>query len=65
VGNEDNADLHLPGIAVLSSAIGLSLAVLQTSNRNFGGIRGDVIGATNVITRLGALLVAAAWVMVL
>jgi cobalamin synthase len=28
-------------------------------NRNFGGIRGDVVGATNVIARIGALLLVA------
>jgi len=55
------AGLPVLGVAMLGSAIALSLVVLGTANRNFGGISGDVIGATNEIARLGALLVAVAW----
>jgi adenosylcobinamide-GDP ribazoletransferase len=51
------------GLLLPGSAVGLSLVVLWTANRNFGGISGDVIGATNEIARLGARLVAAAWVV--
>jgi adenosylcobinamide-GDP ribazoletransferase len=57
------AGLPVLGVAMLGSAIALSLVVLRTSNRNFGGISGDVIGATNEIARLVALLVAVAWVV--
>jgi len=57
------AGLPVLGVAMLGSAIALSLVVLRTANRNFGGISGDVIGATNEIARLGALLVAVVWVM--
>jgi adenosylcobinamide-GDP ribazoletransferase len=63
VGPGAGAGLPLLGVAMLGSAIALSLVVLGTANRNFGGISGDVIGATNEIARLGALLVAVAWVM--
>ncbi|MEA3323694.1 MAG: adenosylcobinamide-GDP ribazoletransferase [Euryarchaeota archaeon] len=65
VGHGACATVGLPvlGVAMLSSAIALSLVVLGTANRNFGGISGDVIGATNEIARLGALLVAVAWVV--
>lgn len=57
------AGLPVLGVAMIGSAIALSLVVLRTANRNFGGISGDVIGATNEIARLGALLVAVAWVV--
>ncbi len=63
VGPGAGAGLPLLGVAMLGSAIALSLVVLRTANRNFGGISGDVIGATNEIARLGALLVAVVWVM--
>ncbi len=63
VGVGAGAGLPVLGVAMLGSAIALSLVVLRTANRNFGGISGDVIGATNEIARLGALLVAVAWVM--
>jgi len=57
------AGLPVLGVAMLGSAIALSLVVLRIANRNFGGISGDVIGATNEIARLGALLVAVAWMV--
>ncbi len=46
------------GLLLLGSAIGVAFVVLGTANRNFGGISGDVIGATNEIARVVALLVA-------
>lgn len=46
------------GLLLLGSAIGVAFIVLMTANRNFGGISGDVIGATNEIARVVALLVA-------
>ncbi|HIE30769.1 MAG TPA: adenosylcobinamide-GDP ribazoletransferase [Methanosarcinales archaeon] len=49
------------GLLMLGSATCASYVVLQVANRNFGGISGDVIGATNEIARLLALLVAVAW----
>lgn len=63
VGSGAGAGLPVLGVVMLGSAIALSLVVLGTANRNFGGISGDVIGATNEIARLGALLVAVAWVV--
>ncbi|MEA1863755.1 MAG: adenosylcobinamide-GDP ribazoletransferase [Euryarchaeota archaeon] len=46
------------GLLLLGSAIGVAFLVLMTANRNFGGISGDVIGATNEIARVVALIVA-------
>jgi len=46
------------GLLVLGCAVCAAFVVLRTSNRNFGGISGDVIGATNEIARVVALLVA-------
>ena len=46
------------GLLLLGSAIGVAFVVLGAANRNFGGISGDVIGATNEIARVVALLVA-------
>lgn len=46
------------GLLLLGSAIGVAFVVLGTANRNFGGISGDVIGATNEIARVVTLLVA-------
>ena len=51
------------GLLMLGVAIGFSFVALATANRNFGGISGDVIGATNEIARLVALLVAGAWIV--
>lgn len=42
------------GALVISQAAGL--LVLNTANRHFGGVSGDIIGASNEIGRLAALL---------
>ncbi len=48
--------LGVPGIETLIIAQLAALLVLNTANRNFGGVSGDVVGASNEVGRLAALL---------
>ena len=45
------------GIMVFGAAIGFTLFILALATRSFGGITGDVLGATNEITRLSSLII--------
>lgn len=45
------------GFLVFGTVIGVSLLVLAISNKNFGGITGDVMGATNDICRLASIII--------
>lgn len=45
------------GFLALGIGVALTLIILAISRRSFGGISGDVMGATNEITRLASLLV--------
>ena len=45
------------GLVMLGVTITLTLFLLAISNRSFGGITGDVLGATNEFTRLASLIV--------
>jgi len=45
------------GVAVCCAAVIVSLLVLRVSSKAFGGITGDVMGATNELTRLMSLVV--------
>ena len=45
------------GLVMLGVTVTLTLFLLAISNRSFGGITGDVLGATNELTRLTSLIV--------
>lgn len=47
------------GFLALAGAVILTLIILLVSRRSFGGISGDIMGATNEITRVASLLVFA------
>ena len=49
----------LTGVFVVISCVGLSFLLLTVSNRSFGGISGDVFGASNELVRLASLLIFA------
>jgi len=49
----------LTGVFVVISCVGLSFLLLVVSNRSFGGISGDVFGASNELVRLASLLIFA------
>jgi adenosylcobinamide-GDP ribazoletransferase len=49
----------LIGVFVVISCVGLSFLLLAVSNRSFGGISGDVFGASNELVRLASLLIFA------
>ncbi|SMH71913.1 adenosylcobinamide-GDP ribazoletransferase [Candidatus Nitrosotalea okcheonensis] len=47
------------GVFVVISCVGLSFLLLVIANRSFGGISGDVFGASNELVRLASLLIFA------
>jgi adenosylcobinamide-GDP ribazoletransferase len=49
----------ITGIFVVISCIGLSFLLLAVANRSFGGVSGDVFGASNELVRLASLLIFA------
>ena len=48
------------GIIAVGATVGLSFFLLAVSNRSFGGISGDVFGASNELVRLASLVIFAA-----
>ena len=47
------------GLIMIGAGVGLSFVLLAVANRSFGGISGDVFGATNELVRLSSLLIFA------
>jgi len=45
------------GLILFGATIGITLFLIGLSTRSFGGITGDVLGATNELTRLSSLLI--------
>jgi adenosylcobinamide-GDP ribazoletransferase len=50
--------LRFAGLIVIAGAAITALVMVMVSNRNFGGLTGDVLGATNEIARSVSLLLA-------
>jgi adenosylcobinamide-GDP ribazoletransferase len=49
----------MTGMFVVISCIGFSFLLLVLANKSFGGISGDVLGASNELVRLTSLLIFA------
>lgn len=49
----------MTGMFVIIACVGLSFLLLIIANKNFGGISGDVFGASNELVRLASLLIFA------
>ena len=45
------------GLTMFGASIAITLFILAISTRSFGGITGDVLGATNELTRLSSFLI--------
>lgn len=45
------------GLVIFGSGIALTIFIVGLSTRSFGGITGDVLGATNELTRLASILI--------
>jgi adenosylcobinamide-GDP ribazoletransferase len=54
------ATLYKIGLAVCLVAVAIPLVIISISNHTFGGITGDVLGATNELTRLTSLIIIVA-----
>ena len=49
----------MTGVYVTGVCVGLSFLLLRVANQSFGGISGDVFGASNELVRLASLLIFA------
>lgn len=50
------------GAAALAASLGVAAVIKYSSDKSFGGISGDVLGASNELTRLCSLIVIFSWV---
>jgi adenosylcobinamide-GDP ribazoletransferase len=50
---------RMTGVFVVISCIGVSFLMLAVAKKSFGGISGDVFGASNELVRLASLLIFA------
>ena len=48
--------LKVTGLTVIAGAVVTTLVMVAISNRDFGGLTGDVLGATNEIVRAVCIL---------
>jgi adenosylcobinamide-GDP ribazoletransferase len=51
------------GMAALGVSVALGALLRHVSKRSFGGISGDVLGASNEVSRLASLIVLSSLVM--
>jgi adenosylcobinamide-GDP ribazoletransferase len=51
------------GLVALGVSLGIAAIMKYVSGKSFGGISGDVLGATNEVTRLASLIVLASVVI--
>lgn len=49
----------LPALLALGTAVVIAFVLVRISNKSFGGVSGDVFGASNEITRLSSLIILA------
>lgn len=49
----------ITGVIVIGSTVGISFLLLEVSRRSFGGVSGDVFGASNELVRLASLIIFA------
>ena len=48
--------LWIPGLIAAITGLATGLVIIGVSNRHFGGVTGDVMGATNELTRMASLM---------
>jgi adenosylcobinamide-GDP ribazoletransferase len=49
----------LAGLYALGAAALIAFVLLKVANKSFGGVSGDVFGASNEVTRLSSLIILA------